>query len=35
MAIALGATGKPGGYTANCTGARGEAATAMLAGQLP
>lgn len=35
MAIALGATGRPGGYTSDCTGARGAAATSLLAGQLP
>lgn len=35
MAIALGATGRPGGYTNDCSGARGEAAAALLAGRLP
>ena len=35
MALALGATGKPGGYTSECSGARGQAAADLLAGRLP
>lgn len=35
MALQLGATGKPGGYTSDCSGARGTAAAALLAGRLP
>jgi len=34
MAIQLGALGAPGGYTSDCTGARGELAAAFLAGRL-
>lgn len=34
MAVALGATGKPGGYTSDCSGARGVLAAALVAGRL-
>jgi hypothetical protein len=35
MALALGATGTPGGYTNDCSGARGSIAAALVAGHLP